>query len=132
VYATSRELSQIARFPGEAVRAGRRREGDLEEPSLTVLPTPDANGVWSVTLRPLEPEIYSYGFNVDGMTVNDQPTSYVKPSSSYTSQARVFELRKYNTGPRLTENSRPVQVGPGGDSFKKWNDTDRVLDDLRK
>ena len=53
-----------------------------------------------MTLRPLEPEIYSYGFNVDGMTVNDQPTSYVKPSSSYTSQARVFELRKYNTGPK--------------------------------
>ena len=51
--------------------------------------TPDVNGVWSVTLGPLEPEIYSYGFNVDGMTVNDQRTSYVKPSSSYTSQVEV-------------------------------------------
>ncbi len=51
--------------------------------------TPDSNGVWSVTLGPLEPEIYSYGFNVDGMTVNDQRTSYVKPSSSYTSQVEV-------------------------------------------
>jgi enterochelin esterase-like enzyme len=51
--------------------------------------TPDANGVWSVTLDPLEPEIYSYGFTVDGMTVNDQRTSYVKPSGSYTSQVEV-------------------------------------------
>jgi enterochelin esterase-like enzyme len=51
--------------------------------------TPDASGVWSITLGPLEPEIYSYGFNVDGMTVNDQRTSYVKPSSSYTSQVAV-------------------------------------------
>jgi enterochelin esterase-like enzyme len=51
--------------------------------------TPDANGVWSITLGPLETEIYSYGFNVDGMTVNDQRTSYVKPSSSYTSQVIV-------------------------------------------
>jgi enterochelin esterase-like enzyme len=51
--------------------------------------TPDANGVWSVTLGPLEPEIYSYGFSVDGMTINDQRTSYVKPSSSYTSQVVV-------------------------------------------
>lgn len=47
------------------------------------------NGVWSVTLGPLEPEIYSYGFTVDEMTVNDQRTSYVKPSSTYTSQVVV-------------------------------------------
>ena len=51
--------------------------------------TKDEAGVWSVTLGPLEPEIYSYGFNVDGMTVNDQRTSYVKPSGSYTSQVVV-------------------------------------------
>ncbi len=48
-----------------------------------------ADGVWSVTLGPLDPDIYSYGFNVDGVTVNDQRTSYVKPSSSYTSQVVV-------------------------------------------
>jgi hypothetical protein len=89
LYATSSELSQIARFPGRQYGPGGGGKGDLEEPGLTVLPTPDANGVWSVTLGPLEPEIYSYGFNVDGMTVNDQPTSYVKPSSSYTSQVEV-------------------------------------------
>jgi len=67
--------------------------------------TPDANGAWSVTLGPLEPEIYSYGFNVDGMTVNDQRTSYVKPSSSYTSQVVVP-----GDGPRFYD-PRPVPHG---------------------
>ena len=67
--------------------------------------TPDANGVWSVTLGPLEPEVYSYGFNVDGMTVNDQRTSYVKPSSSYTSQVVVP-----GDGPRFYD-PRPVPHG---------------------
>jgi len=67
--------------------------------------TPDANGVWSVTLGPLEPEIYSYGFIVDGMTVNDQRTSYVKPSSSYTSQVVVP-----GDGPQFYD-ARPVPHG---------------------
>jgi enterochelin esterase-like enzyme len=67
--------------------------------------TPDADGVWSVTLGPLEPEIYSYGFNVDGVTVNDQRTSYVKPSSSYTSQVVVP-----GDGPQFYD-ARPVPHG---------------------
>jgi len=67
--------------------------------------TPDANGVWSITLGPLEPEIYSYGFNVDGMTVNDQRTSYVKPSSSYTSQVVIP-----GDGPQFYD-ARPVPHG---------------------
>ena len=67
--------------------------------------TRDESGVWSVTLGPLEPEIYSYGFNVDGMTVNDQRTSYVKPSSSYTSQVVVP-----GDGPQFYD-ARPVPHG---------------------
>jgi enterochelin esterase-like enzyme len=67
--------------------------------------TPDADGVWSITLGPFEPDIYSYGFNVDGMTVNDQRTSYVKPSSSYTSQVVVP-----GDGPQFYD-ARPVPHG---------------------
>ena len=33
--------------------------------------TRDANGVWSVTVGPLEPNIYEYAFTVDGLAVND-------------------------------------------------------------
>ena len=67
--------------------------------------TKDEAGIWSVTLGPLEPEIYSYGFSVDGMTVNDQRTSYVKPSSSYTSQVVVP-----GDGPQFYD-ARPVPHG---------------------
>lgn len=66
---------------------------------------PDASGIWSVTLGPLEPEIYSYGYNLDGVTVNDQRTSYVKPSSSYTSQVVVP-----GEGPQFYD-ARPVPHG---------------------
>lgn len=37
--------------------------------------TKDENGVWSVTVGPLEPEVYSYSFNVDGLSVLD-PSNY--------------------------------------------------------
>src|ERR1035437_870991 len=67
--------------------------------------TPDADGVWSVTLGPLEPEIYAYAFNVDGMTVIDSRTSYVKPSGTYNSQVVVP-----GDGPQFYD-ARPVPHG---------------------
>jgi enterochelin esterase-like enzyme len=33
--------------------------------------TKDEQGVWSVTVGPLQPEVYSYTFNIDGVTVLD-------------------------------------------------------------
>jgi enterochelin esterase family protein len=38
----------------------------------------DAQGVWSITVGPLEPNIYIYVFNVDGMTVTDPINPLVK------------------------------------------------------
>ncbi len=38
----------------------------------------DANGVWSVTLGPIEPNIYIYVFQVDGMTIVDPVNPLVK------------------------------------------------------
>ncbi len=32
----------------------------------------DENGIWSVTLGPIEPDMYPYGFIVDGVTVMDE------------------------------------------------------------
>ena len=37
--------------------------------------TKDAAGVWSVTTEPLSPEIWSYTFSVDGVTMLD-PGNY--------------------------------------------------------
>src|SRR6185295_1931291 len=31
----------------------------------------DANGVWTVTVGPIEPEIYHYNFTVDGVRITD-------------------------------------------------------------
>ena len=67
--------------------------------------TPDGDGVWSVTLGPLEPEIYAYAFNVDGMTVIDPRTSYVKPSGTFNSQVVVP-----GDGPQFYD-ARPVPHG---------------------
>ena len=40
--------------------------------------TRDSNGVWSVTVGPLAPEIYAYTFNVDGITVLDPRNANTK------------------------------------------------------
>jgi enterochelin esterase family protein len=41
-------------------------------PAADAIPmTKDANGVWSVTIGPLEPNLYGYGFIVDGAKVAD-------------------------------------------------------------
>ena len=37
--------------------------------------TKDESGVWSVTVGPLEPEVYAYSFSVDGLSVLD-PANY--------------------------------------------------------
>ncbi len=42
--------------------------GDFGEPAQM---TKNEQGVWSVTVGPLEPEVYAYTFNVDGVTVLD-------------------------------------------------------------
>src|SRR5690349_10943656 len=38
----------------------------------------DANGVWSVTIGPLEPEIYEYEFRMDGVQTIDPRNQAVK------------------------------------------------------
>jgi enterochelin esterase-like enzyme len=40
--------------------------------------TRDAQGVWSVTVGPVEPNIYIYGFEVDGVTIADPVNPLVK------------------------------------------------------
>ncbi len=44
--------------------------------------TKDDQGVWSVTVGPLEPDLYGYSFAVDGMTLTDPSNSVLKPMRS--------------------------------------------------
>jgi enterochelin esterase family protein len=50
------------------------------------------SGVWSVTVGPIPPDIYSYSFSIDGATVLDPLNNRIK-SSSRGAGASVVEIR---------------------------------------
>jgi enterochelin esterase family protein len=51
--------------------------------------TRDTNGVWSVTIGPLEPDVYGYSFNIDGVTISDPVNGWAFPSVRSSSQSAV-------------------------------------------
>jgi enterochelin esterase family protein len=61
--------------------------------------TRDDQGVWSVTLGPLEPDLYGYSFSVDGFRSLDPANPAVKPMRSPTTS--ILELP--GSPPRLHE-----------------------------
>jgi enterochelin esterase-like enzyme len=56
-------------------------KGGVYEPEGTVTTemTKDANGMWTVTLGPFEPNLYEYHFSVDGCTITDPGNDIPKP-----------------------------------------------------
>jgi len=66
--ATSHIGSSVA---GEWTRAGAA-------PNAPEKMTRNAQGIWSITVGPLEPNIYIYTFDVDGMTITDPINPLVK------------------------------------------------------
>ena len=74
--------------------------------------TKDENGVWSVTVGPLTPDFYSYGFTVDGVRTLDPGNATIKPG--ITSLDNLFFL----AGPESEfMDNKPV---PHGDVRKVW------------
>jgi enterochelin esterase-like enzyme len=53
----------------------------------------DANGVWTVTVGPLEPEIYHYNFTVDGVRGIDPANPQLKTGSTASTLASILEVR---------------------------------------
>ncbi len=53
--------------------------------------TRDAEGVWSVTVGPLNPDVYGYSFIVDGVTLSDPSNGWIQPGvrSSLRSSFRI-------------------------------------------
>ncbi len=43
----------------------------------------NAEGVWSVTVGPVKPDIYPYSFKVDGVTINDPSNTYLFPNERF-------------------------------------------------
>jgi len=53
----------------------------------------DANGSWSVTIGPIEPEIYHYNFTIDGVRTIDPGNADLKTGSTFSTLASVLEVR---------------------------------------
>jgi enterochelin esterase-like enzyme len=83
--------------------------GDLwQKQGVTEKMTRAADGVWSVTLGPLTPDIYSYAFNIDGVTVSDPANGWVFPG------ARSSSLSAFRV-PGPEDAFQEVQAVPHGE-----------------
>ncbi len=51
----------------------------------------DTNGVWSITVGPVEPDMYPYAFNVDGISVADPKNQDLFPNEGF--QNSIVEIK---------------------------------------
>jgi enterochelin esterase-like enzyme len=70
--------------------------------------TKDAQGVWSVTLGPFEPENYEYDFSVDGVQTIDPRNPYVKYNRAPAAISSLVDIR--GASPRFFD-VKPVPHG---------------------
>jgi enterochelin esterase-like enzyme len=87
------------------IRAPKASEVALSFQGLKAM-AKDADGTWSITVGPLEPEIYEYSFTVDGARVLDTANTMLK--TGRTLSANLLEVP--GTPPRFDE----VQDVPHG------------------
>ena len=82
--------------------------GDLWLQQTATEMTRNADGLWSVTVGPLAPDVYGYSFVVDGVTMSDPSNGWIQPGvrSSLRSSFRV---------PGQQESFLEVQPVPHGD-----------------
>lgn len=55
--------------------------------------TKDEKGLWTLTVGPLEPEIYNYNFTIDGVKTIDPQNARLKTGSTPSTIASVLEVR---------------------------------------
>ena len=53
----------------------------------------DENGLWSLTVGPIDPEIYNYNFTIDGVRTIDPLNANVKTGSTPSTISSVLEVR---------------------------------------
>jgi enterochelin esterase-like enzyme len=80
--------------------------GELDGKSYPM--TKDANGLWSVTVGPLPPDIYTYSFNVDGIVALDPRNANTK--YGYGSFGAVSVVQVPGDGPQFYD-VKPVPHG---------------------
>ena len=82
--------------------------GDFEEISRQTLPmTKLENGVWTVTTQPLNPELYSYSFSVDGQRFVDPANSYLNRDISTLSNIFIVSMSDDDKGHLYSVNDVP-------------------------
>ena len=86
--------------------------------------TRDADGVWSVTVGPIAPEVYHYNFTIDGVTI-DPSNPQLKTGSTASTITSVLEIR--HPSPAFYD-AQPV---PHGDIRTHWYHS-KSLDSVRR
>jgi enterochelin esterase-like enzyme len=74
----------------------------------------DADGVWSVTVGPIAPEVYHYNFTIDGVRTIDPSNPQLKTGSTASTITSVLEIR--HPSPAFYD-AQPV---PHGDIRTNW------------
>lgn len=87
--------------------------------------TKDANGLWSVTVGPLEPEIYAYNFTIDGIKTVDPGNYDVKFGSTASTIGSLLDVP--GDGPRFFD----AQKVPHGEIRTDWYDS-KSLGSIRR
>lgn len=78
----------------------------VDKPQIPM--TKDAAGVWSVTVGPLDPDIYEYYFLVDGVTASDAVSRYIRPAAG--NQGTYSQVEVPGDGPMFYD-ARAVPHG---------------------
>jgi len=84
-----------------------------------------ADGVWSVTVGPIDPEIYHYNFTVDGVRIIDPANPNLKTGSTASTLASVLEVR--GDAPSFYD----AQNVPHGEIHMRWYHS-KSLNSLRR
>ncbi|MBQ5576110.1 MAG: esterase, partial [Bacteroidales bacterium] len=91
-------------------------------PQESTIPAPlteGANGVWTFTTGKLEPELYSYTFNIDGMTdIKDPANVYVNRDITSYTNIFIISSSKGDKGDLYRVNEVPH-----GNLAKVWYDS---------
>jgi enterochelin esterase-like enzyme len=84
-----------------------------------------ADGVWSVTVGPIAPEVYHYNFTIDGVRTIDPSNPQLKTGSTASTITSVLEVR--HPSPAFYD-AQPV---PHGDIRTHWYHS-KSLDSVRR
>jgi enterochelin esterase-like enzyme len=85
----------------------------------------DDKGVWSITVGPIEPEIYNYNFTIDGVKTIDPGNPHVKTGSTPSTIQSILTVR--GDAPAFYDG----RAVPHGDIRTHWYQS-KSLDSLRR